>query len=230
MNEMLTQSAYFGASVSLIAYFGGVWLKKKLKSGLVNPLLIAIIVTVIVLVAGRIDYQTYNSGAKYISWLLTPATICLALPLYEQFEVLKKNALAVVCGILSGVIMSIICIFLLSLVLGFSHAEYVTFLPKSITTAIGMGVSEELGGYVTLTVACIVVAGNFGFMVAGKVLDIFGIEEPIAKGLALGNASHAIGTVRALQFGMTEGAMGGLALALAGLMTVALAPIFATLL
>jgi len=230
MSGFISESVFFGAAVSLITYFMGAWLKRKLKSGLVNPLLIAIVLTIIVLIATGTDYETYNRGAQYISWLLTPATICLAIPLYEQFEVLKKNALAVLAGILSGVITSCVCILLLSLLFGFSHAEYVTFLPKSITTAIGMGISEELGGYVSVTVVMIIVTGVFGNVIAETVLKLFKIKEPVAKGIAVGTASHAVGTARAMEMGQTEGAMSGLSIVVAGLLTVIFAPVFAGLL
>lgn len=227
MSEFIRESVFFGASISLITYFLGVWLKKKLKSGLVNPLLIAVVVTILCLLATGTDYETYNEGARYLSWLLTPATICLAIPLYEQFEILKKNALAVLAGILSGVITSCACILALALLFGFSHTEYVTFLPKSITTAIGMGISEELGGIVSVTVVMIIVTGVLGNVIAEGVLKLFRIKEPVAKGIAIGTASHAIGTAKAMEIGEVEGALSGLSIVVAGLLTVILAPLFA---
>jgi putative effector of murein hydrolase len=183
----------------------------------------------ILLIVLDIPYETYNTGAKYISYLLTPATVCLAIPLYEQFELLKKNALAIVAGILSGVITSCVSIFVLSKLFSLDYEMYATLLPKSITTAIGMGVSEELGGYVTITVAAIIVTGIFGNMAAETICRIFRITEPVAKGVAIGTASHAVGTARAIEIGDVEGAMSGLSIAVAGLLTVIAAPIFANL-
>lgn len=145
--EMLKDSVFFGVAISLLAYYAGMWLKKKFKLPIFNPLLISIIITIVVLLCTKMDYQVYYSGAKYISYLLTPATICLAIPLYEQVSLLKKQWKAVVGGIVTGVITSMLCIFAMCLIMGLGHTEYVTLLPKSITTAIGMGVSEELGGY-----------------------------------------------------------------------------------
>lgn len=175
------------------------------------------------------DYQVYYSGAKYISYLLTPATICLAIPLYEQVSLLKKQWKAVVGGIVTGVITSMLCIFAMCLIMGLGHTEYVTLLPKSITTAIGMGVSEELGGYVTITVAVIIITGVFGNIIGEVVCKIFRINEPIAKGLALGTSAHAIGTAKAMEMGEVEGAMSSLSVAVAGLLTVIVASVFSGL-
>ena len=174
-----------------------------------------------------VDYEVYNQGAKYLSWFLTPATVCLAIPLYEQWSLLKKNYKAVVVGIASGVFTSLTTVLVLSKLMNLSHAEYVTLLPKSITTAIGMGVSEELGGYVTITVAVIVVTGVLGNIFGELICRIFRIKEPIAKGLALGSAAHAIGTAKAMEMGEIEGAMSSLSIAVAGILTVALSSLFA---
>ena len=168
-----------------------------------------------------------NAGAYYISFLLTPATICLAVPLYEQFKLLKKNWKAVVAGIVSGVVSSLVCIFLMALLFRFDHQTYVTFLPKSITTAIGMGVAEELGGYVSLAVVVIVITGVLGNVIADAVLKLFKIEEPIAKGIAIGSSSHAVGTAKAMEIGQIEGAMSSLSIVVCGLLTVIGASLFA---
>ena len=175
----------------------------------------------------HIDYNAYNEGARYLSWLLTPATVCLAIPLYEEFELLKSNVRAVMCGIISGVLTSLITILVLALFFGLTHEEYVTLLPKSITTAIGMGVSEELGGYVTITVAVIIITGVIGNIFAEFICKIFRIEEPIAKGIAIGSAAHAIGTAKAMEIGEVEGAMSSLSIAVAGILTVVGASVFA---
>ena len=220
MNDFFRESLFAGVTLSLLSYFIGSVLKKKFKLGIFNPLLISIIITIIVLAVSGVDYDVYNQGARYLSWFLTPATVCLAIPLYEQWSLLKKNYKAVVVGIASGVLTSLTTVLVLSKIMNLSHAEYVTLLPKSITTAIGMGVSEELGGYVTITV----VLGNiFGELIC----KIFRIKEPIAKGLALGSAAHAIGTAKAMEMGEIEGAMSSLSIAVAGILTVALSSVFA---
>lgn len=227
MSELLSNSVFFGVMVSILAYEFGVLLKKKLKLAVCNPLLISIIIVMVVLAVFRVDYETYEAGAKMLSYLLTPATVCLAIPLYEQIELLKNHAKAILAGIVSGVLTSLLSIFAMALVFGLSHEEYVTLLPKSITTAIGMGVSEELGGIVTITVAVIIVTGILGNVIGEYVCRLFKIEEPIAKGIALGSASHAIGTSKAMEMGEIEGAMSSLSIAVAGLLTVVGASVFA---
>lgn len=229
MQEFFETSAFAGVTISLLSYMLGIWLKKKFKSGIFNPLLVSVIATILVLVVCHVDYESYNAGAKYLSWFLTPATVCLAIPLYEQLELLKANWKAVVAGIVSGVFTSLVVVFLMALLFKLEHQEYVTLLPKSITTAIGMGVSEELGGHVTITVAVIVVTGVLGNILAEAVCKIFKIHEPIAKGIAIGSSSHAIGTAKDMEMGDVEGAMSSLSIAVAGILTVLGASIFAGL-
>lgn len=229
MNDLFLNSAMAGVTLSLVVYMLGCWLKKKTGLALFNPLLLSIIVTILVLIVGRVDYDTYNEGAKYLSWLLTPATVSLAIPLYEQLTLLRKNFKAVMAGIVAGVVSSLVVILVMSVLLGLSHTEYVTLLPKSITTAIGMGVAEELDGYVTITVAAIVTTGVLGNILAEPILKLFRITEPIAKGVALGSSAHAIGTAKAMELGDIEGAMSSLSIAVAGLLTVIGATIFSCL-
>lgn len=230
MNTFLEQSVFFGVFVSLAAYAVGVFIKNKTKFSFFNPLLISIIITSAVVIFAGIDYDVYYEGAKYISYLLTPATVALAIPLYEQVTVLKKNFKAIIAGIVSGVITSLCSILAMALIFGFAHEQYVTFLPKSITTAIGMGVSEELGGYVSITVAVIIITGVLGSVIAEGVLKLFKITDPVAKGIAIGTASHAVGTSKAMEIGKTEGAMSGLSIVVSGLLTVAGASVFASFL
>ncbi|MBO5282404.1 MAG: LrgB family protein [Lachnospiraceae bacterium] len=227
MNSFFEDSMFAGVALSLLAYGAGVLLKKRFKLGIFNPLLVSIVVSILVIVLGKIDYDTYNEGAKYLSWLLTPATVCLAIPLYEQWSLLKENHKAVMAGLLAGTITSLTTVFVLAVICGLSHEEYVTLLPKSITTAIGMGVSEELGGYVTITVAVIIITGVLGNMFGETICRIFKITEPISKGLALGASSHAIGTAKAMEMGEIEGAMSSLAIAVSGLLTVIFASVYA---
>ena len=229
MEELLTNSVFFGAVLSFLAYEIGLLLKKRFKLAVLNPLLIGLLCVMGALAVLRIDYDQYNGGAQYISYLLTPATVCLAVPLYEQLTLLKENLKAVAAGIFSGTLASLGSVYLLSRLFGLNHEQYVTLLPKSITTAIGMGVSQELGGIVTITVAVIIITGILGNVIAEGVCKVFRIQEPIAKGLALGTASHAIGTAKAMEMGPVEGAMSSLAIAVAGLLTVIGASVFAGL-
>lgn len=229
MNNVVQSSIFFGMAISLFSYEIGLLVKKKLKKAIFNPLLISVVVVILFLVVFHVDYETYNSGAKYLSYLLTPATVCLAVPLYQQLHLLKQNAKAVILGILSGVITSLTCVFLLSKLFGLNHQQYVTMLPKSITTAIGMGVAEEMGGIVTITVSSIIITGILGNMMAELICKIFRITEPVAKGIAIGTAAHAVGTAKALEMGEVEGAMSSLAIAVAGLVTVIMASFYANL-
>ncbi len=229
MRELFCDSVFFGVLISVLTYELGVFLKKKYKIAIFNPLLISVLVVIGMLFVFQIDYNVYYEGAKYLSYLLTPATVCLAVPLYEQIELLKKHCKAILGGIFAGVLTSMVTIFLCAAVFGFTHEEYVTLLPKSITTAIGMGVSEELGGMTTITVAAIIITGILGNMIAEAVFRLFRIEESVAKGVALGTSSHAIGTAKALEIGEVEGAMSSLSIAVAGLITVIGASVFANL-
>ena len=230
MNAFWHNSTFFGIFVTLFFYGTGLALKQKAKHPLVNPMLLAILFTIAFLKIFNIEYAAYNHSAKYISYLMTPATICLAVPLYRQLDTLKKNFKAVMFGIASSVIVTMVSVLAFSRFFGLSRAAYVTMLPKSITTPIGIGVAEELGGYVAITVASIVISGILGNLFAESVCRLFGIYEPIAKGIAIGCSSHALGTVKALEMGEVEGAMSSLSIALAGILTVFVASVFATLL
>lgn len=227
MKELISGSLFFGPALSLLAYEAGLIVKRKFKLAILNPLLIATTIIIGVLAVAGIEYEEYNESAKYISYFLTPATVALAVPLYEQLSLLKKHFAAVMSGIIAGVMASMISILLLSKLFGLTHEQYVTLLPKSITTAIGMGVSEEMGGIVTITVAVIIITGIVGGITAEFVYMIFRITEPVAKGLALGTSAHAMGTSKAMEMGDVEGAMSSLAIAVAGLLTVVAASVFA---
>ena len=225
MKEILENSIYFGFFVTIGAYLAGLFIKKKLKLAIFNPLMLAIFLVMGILAATGVDYEAYEKGGQFVSGLLTPATVCLAIPLYKQLHLLRKHGLAVAVGITSGVVTSAVCIFLLCKGFGLGHQHYVTLLPKSITTAIGMGVSEEAGGIVTLTVMSIVITGIVGNMCAEVFCKLARITHPVAKGLAIGTSAHALGTAKALELGEVEGAMSSLSIAVAGLMTVIVVPL-----
>lgn len=227
MNELIASSAYFGVFLSLFCYLIGQKIKIKTGLAIANPLLIAVLLVMLILSLFDIEYSAYNQSAKLLSALLTPATICLAVPLYEQLALLKKHKKAIFAGILSGVLTSLTVVFLLSVFFRLDHSAYVTLLPKSITSAIGMGVSEELDGYVPITLSVIIMTGILGNMTAEAACRLFRITEPIARGIAIGTSSHAVGTAKAMELGPIEGAMSSLSILIAGLLTVAAAPVFA---
>ena len=227
MAEFASNSLFFGMALSLAAYGVGVFLRSRWKFAPFNPLLVAIVLVVAFLVGFHIDYDTYMEGARYISYLLTPATVCLAVPLYQQFSLLKKNAKAVLLGIAAGTLASLCVILGLCVLFALDHTMYVTLLPKSITTAIGIGVSEELGGIPSLTVVVIIITGVLGNIFAELICKVFRITDPIAQGVGIGTSTHAVGTARAMEMGEIQGAMSGLSVVVAGLMTVVLANLFA---
>lgn len=225
MEDFAGTSLYFGMLLSVGAYLLGVWLRKKTGLSVLNPLLVSILAVIVFLKVFHVSYEAYNAGGAYLSYFLTPATVCLAIPLYKQLELLLSNKLAVGASILTGVIGSAGSIYVMARGFGLDHQLYVSLLPKSITTAIGMGVSEEAGGIVTLTVVSIIVTGIIGNIIADVIFKVLNIEEPMAKGLALGTSAHAIGTAKALELGEVEGAMSSLAIAVAGVLTVIVVPL-----
>ena len=227
MNEFLQDSVFFGVFISVVTYEIGALIKRKWNVAIFNPLLISIALIIVFLILFDVDYDTYDFGAQYLSYFLTPATVALAVPLYEQIEPLKNNWKAIIAGIFSGALTSALCVLILSIVMGLDHKQYVTLLPKSITTAIGMGLSEELGGIVTITVAVIVVTGVIGNMFAEQICKLFHITDPVAKGIAIGSSAHAMGTAKAMEMGEIEGAMSSLSIAVSGLLTVVVSLLFA---
>ena len=227
MNQFMANSATVGVVLSLTAYYFGMFLKKKTGLVLFQPLLVAIVLVIAYLAAFSVDYESYQNSGKYLGYLLTPATVCLAIPLYKQFELLKKNLSAVFVALAAGALASMGSVLALCAVFGLPHEVYVTLLPKSVTTAIGMGVAEELGGYPAIAAAVIIITGVFGNMTAEFICKTFRIRNAISRGLGIGAASHAIGTTKAMEMGEAEGAMSSLAIVISGLFTVIGASIFA---
>lgn len=223
---MLNESIFFYTFITLAFYEISVLIQKKLKQEWFNPLLMSIVFTVIMLVAGDIKYNDYAESTTLIGYFLTPATVCLAVPLYEKINELRKNAAAILIGIFSGVVTSALCILLVAVIFDLDATTVASFLPKSVTTAIGLGIAEELGGMASLTAISIIITGVAGNIIAEGVCKIFKITDPVAIGAAIGTSSHAGGTAKALQMGQTQGAISGLAIAVAGIMTVIAAPIF----
>lgn len=229
LNNTFSESLFFGLVLTLSVYWFGIFMQNRFKYTFVNPLLIASVIIIVLLVVTGVSYETYIYGAKYISFLLTPATVCLAVPMYKQLLILKKNILAITVGILCGVVAGAFSILLLSLVLKVPPDIYASLLPKSITTAIAIGVSEEIGGNTAITVCSVVITGVFGAVISRTVCRLFRISEPAAVGLAMGNSAHAIGTSKAIELGEIEGAMSSLSIVAAGVVTVIIANFMAQL-
>jgi predicted murein hydrolase (TIGR00659 family) len=218
-------SPVFGVLISLIAYEIGNFIKQKLKLSIFNPLLIAIIILLIFLSKFNIKYEDYNNGGQVISFFLAPATVALALPLYKKFSLFKKNAVPILVGILCGVISGIICVIGISKIFGLSSELTKSLIPKSITTPIGMALSNQLGGLPAITVVAIIITGIFGSIIGPFLNKILKVNDSVAMGIAMGNASHAVGTAKAMEIGETEGAMSSLTIAISGIITVIVGPI-----
>ena len=229
LNNFLSQSAYFGLFLSIFCYWVATKIAKKFPYTICNPLLLSTIMVIGILVLCHISYDTYNSSAKYLTYLLTPATVCLAVPMYRQIEVLKTHLIAIITSIFSGCIACAITIFGLSYLLKIEPEIYYSLLPKSVTTAIAIGVANEAGGNETITIAVVVLTGLLGAIFARSICNLFKITHPVAVGLACGNSAHAMGTSKAIEFGEIEGAMSSLAVVVAGIMTVIIVPIVAPL-
>ena len=229
ITQVLESSAVWGVLLTLAAFGLGVLINKRTGQAIFNPLLLGTAFVIVVLSVLNIPYDTYAASASPISYLLLPATVSLAVPLYEKWDLLCKNLVAIVAGVLAGVMASLFSVLALALLLDLNHEQYITLLPKSVTTAISMDVSRELGGIATLTGAIVILTGIVGALAAETVCKVFRITIPIAKGIGIGTASHAVGTSKALEIGEVEGAMSGLSVAVAGIMTAVLCPLFSEL-
>lgn len=200
-------------------------IQQKFKLTILNPLLLTSIVIMIILLVGEIPYESYKEETSFITFLIGPATVSLAVPLYENLDVLKKHWKIVLITILVGVIGHALSIGILSIVLGLSDVLAATFIPKSVTTAIAIGISESLGGIKYLTVAIVILTGIIAAMLGPIIFKIFKIDNPIARGLALGSSGHVLGTSKALEYSDLDGSLSTLSLVLTGLITVATAPL-----
>lgn len=224
MNDIIS-SPVFGVLISLITYEIGVLIKQKLKLSIFNPLLIAIIILIVFLMKFNIKYEDYNNGGQVISFFLAPATIALALPLYKKFSLFKANALPILAGILCGSASGILSVIVFAKMFNLSGQLAKSLIPKSITTPIGMALSNQLGGLPAITVVAIIITGILGSIIGPFLYKILKINDKVALGIAMGSASHAVGTAKAMEIGETEGAMSGLTIAISGIVTVLIAPI-----
>ena len=220
----------WGVGLTLAAFAAGTLINRVTRKSVCNPLLLGSLVVVAVLTALRIPYAQYKASAAPVSWLLLPATVSLAVPLYEKWDLLRRNAKAILAGIAAGTLTSLASVLLIGWAMGLDHTQFVTLLPKSVTTAISMDVSVELGGIASLTGAVVILTGIVGSLFGEGLFRLLRITDPMAKGVAMGTAAHAIGTSKALEMGETEGAMSGLSIAVAGIMTAILAPLLAGML
>ena len=230
MTEFLESISLFPLVLTLGTYQIGLWCNKKVKSALCNPLLIAAILSIAVIALLGFDPKVYQQGTSGISWLLTPATVCLAVPLYEQLKVLKKHLPAILVGITAGVAASLVSILLLCRLFMLDDVVTISLLPKSITTAIGLALTEQNGGISALTTIAIVITGILGNLSGSAFCKLLRITDPIAQGVGFGTASHVIGTSRAMEVDPLTGAVSSLSLAVAGILTAVVFPLVLMLL
>jgi len=215
----------FGIILTIIAYEIGVSIRNKWRNPLLNPILIATILIIGFLTVTGISYDTYKVGGDYISFFLGPVTVLLAVPLYRHIQALKKAWLPILAGIFVGSATSVICVIVCSKIFGIGKTLMLSLLPKSITIPMGSVVSEQIGGNPSITIVAIVITGITGAVTAPLVCRFFRIKNPIAQGVAIGTASHALGTTKAMEIGEVQGAMSSLSIGVAGVITVFITPV-----
>lgn len=220
----------FGVLISILSFELGLFIYRKTKIPIFNPLLISMSFIIFFLLKFNIDIKIYNKGGDLISFFLTPATVILAVPLYKQLDLLKNNFIPIIIGILVGCVSAIASVIALINLFHLNNSIGISLIPKSITTPIGIEVSKQLGGIPSVTIVAIVIAGIMGAVVGPLICTLFGIKDKVAVGIAIGTASHALGTTKAMELGETEGAMSGLAIGIAGIITVFLVSLLSILL
>ena len=219
MTEFIRSSSFFCVALTLIAFCAASALQKKWKLAILNPILLSAAAVIVVLKVLDIPNETYQAGCQILSFLLTPATICLSISFYEQFQNLKKHLLAVSTGVVAGTVASISAVWALSRIFDLDSSLLASMLPKSVTTAIGVALSTELGGIAAITTAAIIITGIFGNIIGPSLCRLFRLDDPVAQGAAFGTSAHVIGTTRAMEMNALAGAVSSLSLTLAGIVT-----------
>ena len=230
MPDLFSSLSLCSIVLTLGAFQIGLWCQKKWKNPICNPIVIAVILIVAFLLITGLPNESYQAGASIFGWLLTPATVCLALPLYRQVKILKKNLAAILTGVIAGAVSSLVCVLAMCVLFGLDREMTVSLLPKSITTAMGIVLSGLSGGIEPLTAAAIVITGILGSLLSTPLFRLFRLQDPISQGVALGTASHVIGTSRANELGELQGAVSSLSLAVSGIVTAVLFPLVIMLL
>ena len=225
MAEFLGELSLFPLVLTMGAFQIGLWCQKKWRSPVFNPILIAVVLVICTLLLTGFPVEDYQADTACITWLLTPATVCLALPLYEQLKILRKSLPAILTGVVAGTISALISIAILCRLFSLDTAISVSVLPKSITTAMGIVLSGQNGGIPSLTTAAIIVTGIFGSLTGPAFCKLLRLKDPIAQGVAIGTASHAIGTAKATELGPLQGAVSSLSMTVAGILTAILFPL-----
>ena len=225
MMDLITNSTYFGAAITIAFFVLATIINKYWKNPFTTPLFLTTIFVIMVLLSFKIPYQTYNASAKYLTYFLVPVTVCFAVPMYRQLPLLKKHILTILFAMFVGVIGSVLSISILVILLGLSDIIARSLVSISVTTALAIGITQKLGGMVSLTVSAVIITGILGASVSDKLCKWMCLKNPISRGLAIGNASHAAGTVKAMEMGKIEGSFSSLGIVISGLMTAVIAPI-----
>ena len=221
--QNLFSSPLFGITLTIVTFQIGLFVSRKLRSPMANPNMIAMALCIILLLVTGIPLESYQRGGDIISMFLSPATAVLAISIYSQLETLKKNLLPIAAGCLAGSVTSIVSVIGLSRLFGLDEELTVSLIPKSVTTPIAIAISEQKNGIVSLTVAAVILTGIFGAILAPALIRLFRVRDPVARGVAIGTCSHALGTSRAIELGEVEGAMSGIAIGVSGIIPVILA-------
>ena len=229
MMEIIAGSTYFGVALTIGLYMVAVWINRRIPGAFTTPLFLATMMVVGALYLMGVPYDQYNAGAGYITYFLVPVTVCFAVPMYKQLPLLRRHMLPILTAIAIGVMASVMAVCMCCILLGLGDIVARSLAAISVTTAIAIGITEKLGGTVALTVSSVIVTGILGASVSDVVCRHMGLTNPIARGLAIGNASHAAGTTKAMEMGPIDGAMSSLAIVLSGLMTAIAAPVIVRL-
>lgn len=224
MIDWITNSSYFGAVITIAMFIIATIINKKWQNPFTTPLFLATMFVIAILLSFKIPYKTYNETAKYLTYFLVPVTVCFAVPMYRQLNLLKQHIWSILFAMFLGVCASVMSICILVLLLGLSDIIARSLVSISVTTALAIGITEKLGGMVSLTVSAVIITGILGASVSDKLCKWMNLKNPISRGLAIGNASHAAGTVKAMEMGKIEGSFSSLAIVLSGLMTAVVAP------
>lgn len=229
MVHELVSNQMFGLVLSIGMYLLALAIFKRYPFPLFNPLILAVLFIILFLKITKIPYEDYYEGGKILNLLITPATVALGIPLYNTFHLLKHHARSIMVGIILGSLVSTFITGVLGILVHLDQTLLASIMPKSVTTAIAIGISEKMDGNATVTLIVVIVTGIIGSVVGPTILKICKIEEPVAKGIALGSSAHAIGTSKAMEYGQVEGAMSGLAIGVTGVVTVFVAPVMMNL-
>lgn len=225
MIDLIANSSYFGATITILMFVIASFINKKWQNPFTTPLFLATVFVIAVLLSFNIPYAMYNASAKYLTYFLVPVTVCFAVPMYRQLPLLKKHIFSILFAMFIGVMASVLSVCIIVIVLGLSDIIARSLVSISVTTALAIGITQKLGGMVSLTVSAVIITGILGASVSDKLCKWARIKNPISRGLAIGNAAHAAGTVKAMEMGKIEGSFSSLAIVLSGLMTAVVAPI-----